>query len=77
LGCREDLDVPERVEAQQRAIPRDNKSCFGREGAFQNSVIVRVAAIGNPFSRFNEGTEPFKALPDLCDFLTGVLETIM
>ena len=76
LGRGENLDIPERVEAQQRIIPCDNESCFGRDRAFQNSVIVRIAAVGNPFSRFNEGTELFQALPDLRDFFTGVFETI-
>ena len=66
----EDLNIPERVEAQQGAIPSDNIPCLSRDRAFKNSVIVRVAAQRNPFSRFNNGTEPFKASPNLCDFFT-------
>ena len=37
-------------------IPCDNVPCLGRDRAFQNPVIVRVAAGSNPFSRFNNGT---------------------
>src|ERR1035437_6349074 len=70
LGRGDNLDITERAEAQQRVIPCDNESCFGRDRAFKNSVIVRVAAVGNPFSRFNNGAEPFKAFPNLCDFFT-------
>jgi len=76
LGGGEYLNIPARVEAQQGAIPGDNVSCLSRDRAFQNPVIVRVAAIGNPFSGFNNGTEPFKALPNLCDLFSRVFETL-